>query len=146
MHLEAIAAVFDDIGIDKARNDAFAKKCVAKTLGQQGREISRVGFGRRFQGELMLAGVGVQVGWLDCIEVEQLTMAEPEKEAENCASYGRNKEQAARFGHGDKSHNHKSQNNEEADRMARPLPGAVRSKGHEVSWLGIGGVFSGSDH
>jgi hypothetical protein len=94
----------------------------------------------------MLAGVGGQVGWLDFIELEQLTMAKPEKEAEDCASRNGEKEQPARFGHGDKTHNHKSQNNEETDRVARPLSSAIGAEWHEMLWLGIGGVFGGADH
>src|SRR5271157_4692444 len=40
---------------------------------------------------------------------EHLAMAKPEKEAEDCASCGRNQEKPARFGHGDKAHGHESQ-------------------------------------
>jgi|SRR5271157_22574 len=102
MHLQAEAAVFDDIGIYKARNDAFAKQGFAQALGQKGREIGEVDFGGRFQGDLMLAGVGSQVGWLDFMETELLTMANPEKETEDGASGGRTEEKPARFGHGGK--------------------------------------------
>ena len=58
--LETIAAVFDDIGIDKARNNALAEQGFTQALGQKSGEIGGVGFGRRFQGGLMLAGVGGQ--------------------------------------------------------------------------------------
>jgi hypothetical protein len=94
----------------------------------------------------MLAGVGGQIGWLDFIETEQLAMAKPEKEAEDCASSGRNKEKPARFGHGYKAQRHESQNNEEADGVTRPLPAAIGPEGHEMLRLGIGRVLGGSDH
>lgn len=73
-------------------------------------------------------------------------MAKPEKEAEDCASCGRNKEKPTRFGHGDKAHGHESQNNEKADGMACPLPAAIGAEGHEMLRLGIGRVLGGSDH
>ena len=65
-------------------------------------------------------------------------MVKPEKQAEDGASGGRAKEQPARFGHGGEPHGHESQNNEKADRMVRPLPGAIGTKRHEMLWFGIG--------
>lgn len=57
VHLKTIAAVFDDIGINKARNDALAKQSFSQALCQKSGEIGGVGFGLRVQVGLMVAGV-----------------------------------------------------------------------------------------
>jgi len=47
VHLQAVAAVFDDVGIDEAGNDAFADEGFAETLGENGGQVVRRRFGFR---------------------------------------------------------------------------------------------------
>jgi len=73
-------------------------------------------------------------------------MAKPEKEAEDCTTSGRSKKKPARFRHGSETHGHETQNNEEPDRMGRPLPATVGAEGHEMLRLGIGRTLGCFDH
>ena len=46
--LQAVAAVFDDVGIDEAGNDAFAEEGFAEALGEEGSRVVGGRFGFRF--------------------------------------------------------------------------------------------------
>jgi len=77
---------------------------------------------------------------------EQLPMMKPHKKTDDgTAQEGQEKKQAYRSPC-DQAHDQHADDNHQSDRMRRPLSAAVRAKGHEMLWLGIGGVFGGSEH
>ena len=73
-------------------------------------------------------------------------MMKPKEKTDDGTAHEGRKDEQADWSPRDQAHDQHADDNHQSDWMRGPLSAAVRSKGHEMLWLGIGGVFGGSDH